>query len=258
MPTVLLVRHGRTAANAGGVLAGRSPGVVLDDSGRRQAADLARRAADLPIVRVVASPLERTVETAQALLGTGGTAKVPRPALITDDRLLECDYGDWTGRPLSELTREPMWKVVQQHPSAAVFPGGESLRDVQARAVAAVRDHDRQVADEYGESAVWVAVAHGDVLKSILADALGMHLDAFQRIVVDTCSVSVVSYTSLRPFVVRSNDTGADMASLVPPPRRRSRKDGAAGAAAGRPSGSPTRGRPGHHGSDAAIGGGSG
>lgn len=236
MPTVLLVRHGRTAANAGGLLAGRTPGVQLDEHGRGQAADLARRAAVLPLVRVVASPLERTVETAQALLAVGGTAKVPRPELLTDDRLLECDYGDWTGQPLAKLAKEQMWRVVQQHPSAAVFPGGEGLRDVQARAVAAVREHDAQVGAEHGEHALWVAVAHGDVLKAVLADALGMHLDAFQRIVVDTCSVSVVTYTPLRPFVVRSNDTGSDLAPLLPPPRRRSRRrssDAAVGGGAG-------------------------
>ena len=224
MPTVLLVRHGRTAANAGGVLAGRSPGVVLDESGRRQAADLAQRAASLPLVRVVSSPLERTVETAEALLAVGGTPKVPRPPLLTDDRLLECDYGTWTGRALSTLAKEPMWKVVQQHPSAAVFPGGEGLRDVQARAVAAVREHDAQVAAEHGDSALWVAVAHGDVLKAVLADALGMHLDAFQRIVVDPASVSVVRYTPGRPFVLMTNTVAGDLGFLVPAPKKGRRR----------------------------------
>lgn len=236
MPTVLLVRHGRTAANQAGTLAGRTPGVGLDDEGRAQAADLAGRAAVLPIVRIVASPLQRTVETAQALVGQGGTSKVPRPEITTDDRLLECDYGDWTSRSLKELAKEPMWKVVQAHPSAAVFPGGEGLADVAARAVAAIRDHDRQVEAEFGPQALWVAVSHGDVLKAILADALGMHLDSFQRIVVDPCSVSVVSYTGTRPFVQRTNDRGAELAMLVPPSsRRRSARtsDAAVGGGAG-------------------------
>ncbi len=238
VPTLLLVRHGRTAANASGVLAGRTPGVGLDESGAAQVAALARRLSAVPLAAVVASPLERTVATARALLAAGGTARRPRPELVEEPRLLECDYGDWTGRGLRELAKEPHWKVVQGHPSAAQFPGGESLRDVQSRAVAAVREHDAAVAAEHGEDAVWVAVSHGDVIKAVLADALGQHLDTFQRIVVDPASVSVVRYTALRPFVVRTNDTGGDLSSLAPPARRRRRapasSDAALGGGAGR------------------------
>lgn len=238
VPTLLLVRHGRTAANASGVLAGRTPGVGLDDSGAAQVAALGQRLAGVPLAAVVASPLERTVATARALLAVGGTARRPRPELVEEPRLLECDYGDWTGRGLRELAKEPHWKVVQGHPSAAQFPGGESLRAVQARAVAAVREHDAAVAAAHGEDAVWVAVSHGDVIKAVLADALGQHLDTFQRIVVDPASVSVVRYTPLRPFVVRTNDTGGDLSSLAPPPRRRRRaqasSDADVGGGAGR------------------------
>lgn len=235
MPTVLLVRHGRTAANRSGILAGRTPGVDLDEEGRRQAADLAARMASLPVVRIVASPLERTMQTAAALAGTGGTDEVPRPPVVTDDRLLECDYGDWTNRPLKDLVGEPMWKVVQAHPSAAVFPGGEGLAQVSSRAVEAVREHDTAVRDQFGPNALWVAVSHGDVLKAILADALGCHLDTFQRIVVDPCSVSVVGYTETRPFVHRTNDRSGDLTSFVPttPDRREPTSDAAVGGGAG-------------------------
>lgn len=211
MPTLLLVRHGRTAANADGVLAGRTPGVDLDDTGRAQASALAERMSGLPLVSLVTSPLERCRQTADTLAATGGTAKVPRPAPVVDDRLSECDYGEWTGKTLKALAKEPMWSVVQAHPSAAAFPGGETLRNVQSRAVDAVREHDARVAADHGETAVWALVSHGDVIKALLADALGMHLDAFQRIAVDPCSVSIVSYTPLRPFVLRSNDTGGDL-----------------------------------------------
>lgn len=239
VPTVLLVRHGRTAANAGGVLAGRSPGVDLDERGRVQAAALAERMAPLPLVSVLTSPLERCRQTTAALLATGGTAKVPRPVAVVEPRLSECDYGEWTGRALSTLVKEPMWSVVQSHPSAAAFPGGESLRGVQSRAVEAVREHDAKVLAEHGADSVWALVSHGDVIKALLADALGVHLDSFQRIVVDPCSVSVVSYTPLRPFVLRSNDTGGDLTSVIPSPRRRRRRGGSRG-------------------SDAAVGGGAG
>ncbi len=221
MPTLLLVRHGRTAANAGGVLAGRTPGVDLDDTGRAQAAALATRMSVLPLVSLVTSPLERCRQTAAAVAAVGGTTSVPRPEPLADPRLSECDYGDWTGKTLKVLAKEPMWSVVQAHPSAASFPGGETLRGVQSRAVDAVREHDARMQAEHGDMAVWALFSHGDVIKSLLADALGMHLDAFQRIAVDPCSVSVVTYTPLRPFVLRSNDSGGDLTPFVPPARKK-------------------------------------
>ncbi len=234
MTTVILLRHGRTTANAGGVLAGWSPGVELDGTGQQQAAAVGARLAPVPLAAVVSSPLERCRQTAGAVLD-GRELE-----LETDDRLGEARYGDWTGRPLKELVKDPLWKVVQQHPSAAVFPGpeGEGLAQTQARAVAAVREWNARL----GPDAVWLACSHGDVIKAVLADALGLHLDAFQRIVVDPASISVVSYTETRPFVLRVNDTGGDVTPLIPPkrrPRRRRGRDsdavvgGGAGAAAG-------------------------
>jgi 2,3-bisphosphoglycerate-dependent phosphoglycerate mutase len=219
MPTLLLVRHGRTAANAGGVLAGRSAGVVLDDVGREQAVAAGVRLRELPITAVVTSPLERTVETADALVSSW---QAP-PAVVVDERLVECGYGSWTGRLLKDLAKEPLWKTVQANPSAVRFPGGESLPEMYARAVTGVRDWDRRVADEHGEDALWVAVSHGDVIKAIIADAYGIHLDQFQRIMVGPASISVIHYTPLRPFVVHVNDTGSDLKGLKPPKRRRRR-----------------------------------
>ncbi|MGI8696853.1 MAG: MSMEG_4193 family putative phosphomutase, partial [Mycobacteriales bacterium] len=160
-------------------------------------------------------------------------------AVATDERFGEVRYGDWTGRPLRDLTREPMWKVVQAHPSAAVFPGGERLADVQARAVAGVREWNARLAGEAGPGAVYAVCTHADVAKAILADAFGMHLDLFQRIVVDPCSVSVVSYTETRPFVIRVNDTGGDVAALIPPKRRRRKAKQSSDAAVGGGAGAP-------------------
>jgi len=226
VPTVLLVRHGRTAANASGTLAGWTPGIGLDDTGRLQAQSLAERLAPVPLAALVTSPLQRCRETAEALLAVPGPKRAKRPEPLVDDRLGEARYGDWTGRSLKDLSKEPLWRVVQAHPSAVTFPGeqGESMLAMQVRAVDAVREHDTAVASAHGDSAVWVAVSHGDVIKSVLADALGMHFDAFQRIVVDPCSVSVIRYTPLRPFALRVNDTGGDLAALVPPPRSRRRR----------------------------------
>ncbi|MBA2699620.1 MAG: MSMEG_4193 family putative phosphomutase [Nocardioidaceae bacterium] len=231
MATVVLVRHGRTHANSGGILAGRAPGVLLDEVGQAQATDAGQRLAVLPLAAVVSSPLERCRQTAEAV-----AAAQNGPSQVVDEvRLTECGYGDWTGRELKHLAKEPLWKVVQGHPSAAAFPGGESLRQMQARALDAVRDWDHRITDEHGDGAVWLAVSHGDVIKSILADALGTHLDNFQRIVVDPASISAITYTALRPFVVRYNEHG-DVGGLVPPKRKRRRRkssDAAVGGGAG-------------------------
>jgi probable phosphomutase (TIGR03848 family) len=220
---VILLRHGRSTSNAAGVLAGRSDGVGLDEHGQAQARAIAERLAELPLAAVVSSPLQRCLETLAPLSDTP----------TVDERLAEIDYGRWTGRELHRLVKEPMWKVVQQHPSAAVFPEGEAMADVAARAVAAIREWDGKVAQTHGPGALWLACSHGDVIKSILADALGLHLDGFQRIVVDPCSISVVAYTEIRPFVVKINDSGADVSSLRPPKRRSRRKPSSAAVVGG-------------------------
>lgn len=229
MATVLLVRHGRSTANTEGILAGRTPGVRLDDAGLAQAAETAARIAQLPVVAVVSSPLERCVQTADAV----AAALKDQLPVQTDERLTECGYGDWTGRPLKTLAKESLWKAVQAHPSGVTFPGGESMRDMQARGVAAIRDWDRQLAEQHGDGAIWVVSSHADVIKAIVADALGMHLDHFQRIVIDPASVSAITYTPTRPFVVRYNEHGP-LDSLIPPKRaRRSRKSASSDAVVG-------------------------
>src|SRR5215469_7031173 len=204
---VLLVRHGLTAAT-GTVLTGRMPGISLDDRGREQARALGDRLAGVHLDAIVTSTLERCQQTAAAIAAARDGNQV---AVQTDERFAEVGYGDWTGQPLKRLAKEPLWRVVQAHPSAVRFPGagGESLAGVQERAVAAIRDWNERL----GPKAVYLVCSHGDVIKSIIADSLGMHLDMFQRIQVDPCSLSVIRYTPLRPFVIRMNDTGATVAS---------------------------------------------
>ncbi len=207
MTLVLLVRHGLTAAT-GTVLAGRLPGIGLDDRGREQARALGARLAGVPLDAIITSSLERCLQTATAIAAARDGNQV---AVQEDDRFAEVGYGDWTGQPLKRLAKEPLWRVVQAHPSAVRFPGpgGESLAGVQERAVAAIRDWNARL----GPKATYLVCSHGDVIKSIIADSLGMHLDMFQRIQVDPCSLSVVRYTPLRPFVLRMNDTGVTMGS---------------------------------------------
>lgn len=221
MATVILLRHARSAANTSGVLAGRAPGVGLDEHGLAQADALVGRLAPVPLAAMVSSPLQRCIETLTPLVAARGI----EPSM--DDRLAEVDYGLWTSQPLRSLVKQPLWKVVQLHPSAAVFPEGEGLAEVQARAVAAIREWDTKIAAEHGADAVWLACSHGDVIKAVIADALGLHLDSFQRIMIDPCSVSVVRYTQTRPFVWRTNDGGGELAMLAPPKKRRRRRSAA-------------------------------
>jgi probable phosphomutase (TIGR03848 family) len=211
---VLVVRHGLTAAT-GSALAGRTPGIPLDDRGRAQAAAVAARLADVKLDAIVSSPLERCLQTADVIAGAQKTQKNGNGDLRVqaDERFTEVGYGDWTGKSLRKLSREPLWRTVQAHPSAVTFPGegGEALADAQRRAVAAVRDWNARL----GESGAYLLCSHGDVIKAIVADSLGLHLDLFQRINIDPCSLTVIRYTPLRPFVERLNDTGGSVTALI-------------------------------------------
>ena len=231
MATVLLLRHGRTTSNAAGTLAGRSP-VELDETGANQARALGERLAGLPLTTVVSSPLHRCLQT--LALALPGVEPVLEPGLV------ECGYGDWEGQPLKTLAKDPLWRVVQQHPSAVTFPNGEAMATMASRAVAAVRTHDAWVRDRQGDTAIWLACTHGDVIKAIVADALGLHLDQFQRIMVDPGSVTVIRYTPVRPFLVRLNDSAGTLGPLAPPPAKRRRAAVSSDAPVGGGAGSTT------------------
>ena len=196
---------------------------------------LAERLAPLPLDAIVTSPLDRCRQTAEAIAGArqqaGQTAE-----LTVDDRVGECRYGDWTGKELKELAKDPLWPVVQAHPSAVRFPGpeGETMLGMQHRAVSAIRDWNAVL----GGEATYVVCSHGDVIKAIVSDALGLHLDMCQRIQVDPCSLTVVRYTQLRPFLVRMNDTSGGVEDLLPRPKDESQaglgeSDAAVGGGAG-------------------------
>ncbi|WP_153397399.1 MSMEG_4193 family putative phosphomutase [Ornithinicoccus halotolerans] len=239
MTLLVLTRHGRSSSNADGTLAGWTPGVDLDDTGREQARALAERLAGVPLVAVVSSPLLRCRRTAEAVLaarpGAGGG-----PPLHVDDRLGECRYGAWTGRRIEDLAKEPLWRTVQDRPSAVTFPphpdhAHESLPQMSDRAVAALRDWDQRLSAEHGPAAAWLVVSHGDVLKALLADALGMGLDRFQRLVCDPASVSVLQLTPQRPTLLRLNDTAREPVDLSGPARALSegRHDAVVGGGSG-------------------------
>jgi probable phosphomutase (TIGR03848 family) len=204
---VLLVRHGATPTT-GAVLPGRAGGLHLSDSGLAQADQVADRIAAIhgsrPVTALYTSPLERTRETARPI----GRALGLRPKV--DRGLLECDFGDWTGRELKELRKAPDWSAVQRNPSGFRFPGGESFTEMQTRIVSTL--HRLRSAHRDG---VVVAVSHADPIKSAVAHAVGTHLDLFQRIVVSPCSVSAILYTDEAPVVLAVNSTH-DLAGLAP------------------------------------------
>jgi probable phosphoglycerate mutase len=208
---VLLVRHGATAST-GKVLPGRTPGLHLADAGREQAARLGERLATWAqadgkrprISAVYASPLERTRETAAPIASALGVrVQVARG-------LIECDFGDWTGGDIKKLMKLPDWATVQRYPSGFQFPGGESFTGMQARMLQVMA----QLRSRHPGQVV-VAVSHADPIKAVVADAIGTHLDLFQRIVISPCSVTAINYGSAGPTVLSVNSTGS-LSELVP------------------------------------------
>jgi probable phosphomutase (TIGR03848 family) len=203
--TLVLVRHAVTE-QTGPMLTGRTPGVDLSDDGRKQAAALAERLADLPVAAVYASPIERTAQTAAAVAERHGLA------VHSLAGALEADYGEWTGGKLADLAKTDLWKTVQRAPSRARFPGGESMTEMQARIVGCL---EAVVADHPGD--IVVVVSHADPIKAAIAHYTGLHLDQFQRIVVSPASVTAFQLSAHGAALVKCNDTG-NLDELRPPP----------------------------------------
>jgi probable phosphomutase (TIGR03848 family) len=221
---LLLIRHALTQAT-GRRLSGRTPGIHLSEEGRRQAEELAGRLHPLPLAAVYASPLERCLETAQAIADPRGLTVHPVPDLA------EIDYGKWTGRSMPQLVRTALWKKVQQSPSSVTFPEGEGLADAQRRGVAALEE----IATRHPRGTVAV-VSHADVIRLALAHYAGLHIDLFQRLIVSPASVSAIGLGDRIPRLVRMNDTG----NLDDLARRKAPRDGRARRAPTRgPSGRP-------------------
>jgi probable phosphomutase (TIGR03848 family) len=160
--------------------------------------------------------MQRCRETAEAIRSTRGPDVPARPVTQIEDRLTEVDYGDWTGKELKALAKDPLWATVQRQPSAMQFPEGESLRAAATRATEAIRDLDATFKDED----VWLAVSHGDIIKAIVSDASGAPLDLFQRIMIDPASISVIQFGGERPAILRLNESAAGIASLFAPRKR--------------------------------------
>ncbi|MDP1711347.1 MAG: MSMEG_4193 family putative phosphomutase [Candidatus Nanopelagicaceae bacterium] len=211
MTLVILVRHAHSTANGSGTLAGRTEGVHLSPLGRAQARKLSARLGEVHLKSLRSSPLERCAETIKPWLRKRELSGLKlNPLLTIDHDLAEVDYGLWSGMKLRTLSRDPLWKTVQERPSRVTFPQGESLLAMQKRAMRAV---DAGLSQR-GKGHV-LLMSHGDVVKSIIASALGMHLDQFQRIVIDPASVSIVDYSGSRPRVLLLNDSRSKLDASI-------------------------------------------
>lgn len=212
---LVLIRHAHSESNASGVLSGRIPDIHLSAKGIKQAQQLADRLGNFPVAQVRISPMERCAETIDPWLKQH-VAKANKNLTPTiDPRVNEVDYGIWSGKKLSSLSRKREWKTVQESPSRMYFPDGEGIAAMQARAMNTVHE-----LAQLQQSKVAVIVSHGDVIKSIVASALGMHLDEFQRIIIDPASVTVIEYSGIKPRLLLLNDTRAVVTDLLLAPKR--------------------------------------
>ena len=204
MSLVVFVRHAHSQANAAGILSGRRPNIALSEKGRTQAQELAIRLGELKVKELRVSPLQRCVETIDPWVST--KSRIRR---IEDHGITEVDYGKWSGRTLRSLSREKLWKIVQENPSRVFFPDGEGIANMQARAIESMH----LALASSGTGAV-VMVSHGDVIKALVAANLGMRLDDFQRIIIDPASVTLFDFSSKTPRLLLLNDSHTNIGDL--------------------------------------------
>jgi len=212
---LVLIRHAHSEANAAGVLSGRLPNVHLSEKGVKQSEELALRLGSFDVSNCRISPMVRCFETIAPWINSVVLPKKPGFTPIIDQELTEVDYGSWSGKKLASLSTNKLWKIVQESPSRMYFPKGEGIAQMQSRAMKSV--HEAVSVKTKGAA---VIVSHGDVIKSIIASALGMHLDEFQRIVIDPASVSVLDYSTTKPRILLLNDTRAVVTELLVAPKR--------------------------------------
>jgi probable phosphoglycerate mutase len=212
---LVLIRHAHSEANAAGILSGRLPNVHLSEKGVAQSENLAVRLGNFPLSSLRISPMERCFETISPWINSVVLANYPKFQPELDPNLTEVDYGTWSGKKLAMLSKNKLWKIVQESPSRMYFPNGEGIAQMHARAMTSV--HAAVSAKGKGSA---VIVSHGDVIKSIVASALGMHLDEFQRIVIDPASVSIIDFSTTKPRTLLLNDSRTVVTELLVEPKR--------------------------------------
>lgn len=199
MKTIFLVRHGRSTANQKGLLAGRAPKVELDEVGKAQAKALGEYFSSTKIDKLISSPLERCLTTAKEIKNLQGKSL----KVQISQNFIECDYGTWTNKKLSKLSSQSLWKVIQETPSLVTFPKGESMLQMATRASAGLIKVIEQIKKP---KANLIIVTHADLIKALIATTLGMHLDHFQKIIVDPASISTLTFQNNKFFVAGVND----------------------------------------------------
>ena len=212
---LVLIRHAHSEANAAGILSGRLPDVHLSEKGLEQSEKLPVRLGNFPVASLRISPMERCFETISPWINSIVLPNNPKFEPVIDQELTEVDYGSWSGKKLAVLSRNKMWKTVQESPSRMYFPGGEGIAQMQSRAMSSV--HQAVLSKAKGSA---VIVSHGDVIKSIVASALGMHLDEFQRIVIDPASISILDFSTTKPRTLLLNDSRSVVTELLVAPKR--------------------------------------
>lgn len=212
---LVLIRHAHSEANAAGILSGRLPNVHLSEKGVEQSEHLAVRLGNFPVSTLRVSPMERCFETISPWINSIVLPNNPRFEPMIDQELTEVDYGSWSGKKLAVLSKNKLWKIVQEAPSRMYFPNGEGIAQMQSRAMTSV--HEAVSTKAKGAA---VIVSHGDVIKSIVASALGMHLDEFQRIVIDPASISILDFSTTKPRVLLLNDSRSVVTELLVAPKR--------------------------------------
>jgi probable phosphomutase (TIGR03848 family) len=212
---LVLIRHAHSEANAAGILSGRLPNVHLSEKGVAQSENLAVRLGKFPVSSLRISPMERCFETISPWINSVVLPNYPKFQAELDPNLTEVDYGTWSGKKLTTLSKNKLWKIVQESPSRMYFPDGEGIAQMQARAMTSVH----QAVSAKGKGSA-IIVSHGDVIKSIVASALGMHLDEFQRIVIDPASVSIIDFSTTKPRTLLLNDSRSVVTELLVEPKR--------------------------------------
>ena len=208
MPRVILIRHAQSTANRRGVLTGQTPGVSLSAQGRVQSQELALRLGKAKLSQLRVSPMQRCIETIEPWINA--QRKFQSESLIVDHGVNELDFGDWTGRKISSVSMTREWARVQKQASKAKFPNGESLKQVQRRA----RSSFDEAVSTRGRGAIGI-VTHADVIKVLVADLLNLHLDEFQKIVIDNASVTVFDYNKGKVKLLTLNDSRSQLSDLI-------------------------------------------
>lgn len=207
MSTVILIRHARSSANAAGILAGQTPGVRLDPTGVEQSFRLAEILGAISIAKVFISPLERCLDTISPWISQHGK----NAEIHSDSRIIEPDYGLWSGKNLDELRTQPLWDLVQNSPREVTFPSGESLLDVWER-TKSFYSSLREFSDQ--EINV-VVVSHGDIIKFLIAQIVDLEMNKFQNLVIEPASVSIARFEKDSSRLIQSNRTDISIASIL-------------------------------------------